>query len=339
MKSSQSDILFQNQLKHQWKELAQSALKEKAYSSIQLEIEPGLWVDPLYTEEEVDSFPPIKWNETASWGIVERIVIDDSNDDAQWNTSITEALQHGCEVIELEISKSNIDFSDLLKDVILEIIELRIFSSKIICENARAFMQKYAQQHAIQAENMRFLCSDERVEPVTIVAGTTNRLAAMLHNMTALLRNESSWSDIFLHYEVGSHSLVEIARIRAIKLLCYAVAQELDKPLDQFPTIQAHVRPRVIENELESIIECGVKSFAAVVAGIDELLIENNFETALPLKPSDKKRVIRNIHWLLKLECNLDIQGDITNGAYWIEHCTQVIFNKAWNEFKTGGEG
>ncbi len=348
MEKSSIGDMFDHQLKQAWRDQVLTDLKGKPLDSIQCDIEPGLSMEPIYTRKETAELPSIHWGmPNASWKIVEQFKPGTDDDAQKLNSGILECLQGGCELLEIDTRQSqNIVLDQLLRDVNLEMITLRIDPG--VPSDRKISLDNYLEDHANK------LSPNDTGVSIEIIGQTlfrydlnekdsshTQELAHLLSRLTSFFSSkpDMSWKHIVIEFNVGNHNLIELSKIRALKLLIYALAEEIGKPLDVFPVLRANVISDIIQDELEVVIERGAKAFVAVLAGVDELFIDWPFNTNMAITENDKRRVMRNIHWLLKLESQLADHTDIAHGSYWIEQCTKLLFEKAWSLYKTGGEG
>jgi hypothetical protein len=339
------ELKFANQLKASWRQKAAIDLKGKLLSSINLEVEDGLVLEPIYTAEELDSTLPIVWRpDQKGWKIVGRFILLKENGISEVNHQILQSLQGGCEVIEIDVRDyGHFDMSKLFDGVLLEMVCTRLHVHSNQVSAVKKYLADYCLDNSIE-KKIQLDCFDDSIHFIELDINDelhSLSLANLLSRIESFFveKGTISWSQLLIHWSVGSHMLVEVSKIRALKLLIYALAEKINKPLVDFPVLQARATSTVIDEELEVFIERGTKAFSAVIGGADELYIDYQFETKMNLAEDDKKRVIRNIHWLLKLESQLEFMDDLARGAYWIEMCTKQIFERAWAKYNKGGEG
>jgi len=128
--------------------------------------------------------------------------------------------------------------------------------------------------------------------------------------------------------EIGDAYFVEIARLRALRILWTNSlrALELEKP-------SLFVEGRFSQRDMTSdvhhnMIAAGSKALSAICGGVDRLIIAPS-ETE---PTSFHRRISRNIHHILRYESKLDTIKDPVKGSYYIESLTQQLVERAWSK-------
>jgi methylmalonyl-CoA mutase len=134
-------------------------------------------------------------------------------------------------------------------------------------------------------------------------------------------------------FHIGLHYFIEIAKIRAFKLLWANVLAAYDTP-SVFCTINAIIATDTqIEDSNANKIRATTQAMSAILGGIHSLTIA----------PSDVKnegnaafnhRIARNIQHLLQMESYFDRVADPAAGSYYIEQLTNLIAEAAWQYFQ-----
>ncbi len=128
--------------------------------------------------------------------------------------------------------------------------------------------------------------------------------------------------------EIGDAYFVEIARLRALRILWSNSlgALGLDKP-SLF--VEGRFSNRDMTNDVHhNMIAAGSKALSAICGGVDRLIIA----------PSEKdptsfyRRISRNIHHILRYESNLETIKDPVKGSYYIETLTRQLVERAWSK-------
>jgi methylmalonyl-CoA mutase len=135
---------------------------------------------------------------------------------------------------------------------------------------------------------------------------------------------------------VGVDQFLEIAKVRALRMLWNRVLEAAQVPEDQRSMlIHARTSRRVLTqrdpwvNALRTTIGC----FAAAIAGADQI-------TVLPyddvIGPSDAvaQRLARNAQIILQEEGQLGRVLDAAGGSYYVEHLTQALAEAGWKQFQ-----
>lgn len=134
---------------------------------------------------------------------------------------------------------------------------------------------------------------------------------------------------------VGKSYFLEIARLRAIKLLWFNVLKAWGVPL-QSPVINARFQPEAYSDDLyTNMIRATTMAMSAVQGGADRLTVlpyDAGREARADYPQAFARRVARNVQHLLKMESSLDEVPDPAAGSYYIETLTRQLAEKAWIE-------
>lgn len=332
---------WKDQSKADWLKKVKQDLRGESPKSIQVEVGEDIRLDPLYTREEVAQLPPVSWgaSEGNHWGIAERWSIDETTDMVSLNKKILESLEGGTNTLELELSDiSPNSLDEILKDVLLDLVKVRIFCRASIMGEVKAFFSSRTEQnpdykiYVSETDSIIFLSDDN-----DLIVSTLTKCIGEIEKWR-LDNPDRNWNELLIKVATGSDIPLEVGKIRAMKLLIHAMAVDTGYELRDYPQIQASIKSDVYSDELETIIERTTRAFAAVMASVDEIMIDPLWKTSIGLAESDRRRVIRNIHWLLKSESSLDTVSDPFNGSFWIENYTRALFEAVYEKLQTGGE-
>jgi methylmalonyl-CoA mutase len=131
---------------------------------------------------------------------------------------------------------------------------------------------------------------------------------------------------------VGKNYFIEIAKLRALKLLWANVlkAYEVDKLL--IPPIDVYCAPVLRNgNTHDNMIMATTQAMSAIIGGAGRLTILPSDVEATAFA----RQVARNVQHILKFESHFDQVADPVAGSYFIEMLTNDIASAAWEEFKT----
>lgn len=169
----------------------------------------------------------------------------------------------------------------------------------------------------------------------------TQRIASALamavrqveHLTTSGISKSVSVQRIAFAIETGTDFFIEIATLKALRLLWFQVARAYGlsdyQPADlcihaiSSPWVQKQLGPH--SNMLKSTIA----AMAAIIGGCNAL-------TVMPENESDSQmiRIARNVSTVLKEESKLDKVADPLAGSYYLECLTSQIIEKAWALFQ-----
>ncbi|MGA2434798.1 MAG: methylmalonyl-CoA mutase family protein [Bryobacteraceae bacterium] len=126
-------------------------------------------------------------------------------------------------------------------------------------------------------------------------------------------------------FAIGSSYYMEIAKLRAVRLLWKQVAAAFGAT----PEIRIHARTasadKTIYDPYVNVLRVTTEAQAAVIGGCDSL-------TTIPFRFD--AHLAANIHHILREESHLDKVADPAAGSYAIEALTAAVANAAWTLFQ-----
>ncbi len=195
---------------------------------------------------------------------------------------------------------------------------------------------EWGQQHLpafkIQTINgAEFHTSDENVSEM--LAKTIQRGELALHELTT--RGMSVFEAnqaLSFHISIGKSYFLNIAKIRALKLLWLNVLQAYGVQNAAIPPITASFSTLAFdENANTNMIRATTMALSAAIGGVDTLNVlasDKRGDTVFA------RRIARNVQHLLKMESYIDRVADPAAGAYYMEQMTNEIANQTWEMFK-----
>lgn len=143
-------------------------------------------------------------------------------------------------------------------------------------------------------------------------------------------------SRIQFNFAVGSNYFMEIAKLRAAKLL-WAKIVEANKPENIDSTkIYTHSETslwnKTVYDPYVNMLRSTTEAMSAVLGGTDSLNV-NPFDSAFSEPTEFSLRIARNVQILIKEEAHFDKVVDPSAGSYYIENLTDSIIENAWNLF------
>jgi methylmalonyl-CoA mutase len=143
-------------------------------------------------------------------------------------------------------------------------------------------------------------------------------------------------SKIRFNFAVGSNYFMEIAKLRASKLLWAKIVEANEvKSLDS-AKINIHCETsqwnKTIYDPYVNMLRATTESMSAVLGGTDSLSVLP-FDTVYA-EPSDfSMRVARNVQIIITEEAHFNKVIDPVAGSYYLENLTNLIIEKAWSLF------
>ena len=184
----------------------------------------------------------------------------------------------------------------------------------------------------ITIDGGRFFQGSENV--VAELAQTLKAGENYLRRLTVIGLESSLIADSMqFNFHMGLHYFIEIAKIRAFKVLWHNVLAAYNTPSvsDNIHAIIAHDTQG--EDSHTNKIRATTQAMSAVLGGV----------SALTIAPSNAKsgenedfnrRIARNIQHLLQMESYFDRVIDPAAGSYYIEQLTTKIAEAAWTYFQ-----
>lgn len=164
-------------------------------------------------------------------------------------------------------------------------------------------------------------------------------VATLAETVTQLLERGLTVAEIAprvrVELAVGSHFFVEIAKLRAARLLWSKLAAAFGA--DPAPPVHLHCRTDSFNktrlDPYVNMLRTTNEAFAAIVAGCDSLTV-GAFD-ALVAAPSEfSRRTARNTQLVLREECDLQHVVDPAGGSWYVEWLTDQIARRAWELFR-----
>lgn len=312
--------------------------------------------------------PPASLESTDNnWEIVEEIQVSDP---VTANRQALEALEGGAESLcfVLHSTPDAATFGQLLDGIYLDYIGLH-FAGKAVDTNPGIFLallESLAAQKGISTTALKGSLAYDPVPVSSVVdwrylaelieyartkfpqfklirvaaSADTNLKDTILHANT-YLKNLSekglSVSEISQTMEfsiaIGKSYFVEIARIRALKLLWLNLLQAWKAPL-KYPSIAVQYQPETYTDDLyTNMIRATTMAMSAVQGGAARLTVlpyDAGRESQAKYPATFSRRIARNVQHLLKMESALDAVSDPSAGSYYIETLTRQMAEKAW---------
>jgi hypothetical protein len=161
----------------------------------------------------------------------------------------------------------------------------------------------------------------------------SQQLTEVLTQIIRLLNNTASlpvtsWR---IYLPLDHRYQTQIARIRALQILLLNLWQICRLPPETCPEIYARIPVSDQLDPYSNLIACTCTAMAAVIANVDAICFNHSHQST---DQPESRRLIRNIHYILKYESHLTQQMDPLAGSFLIEKLTRMIAEKVWNEIR-----
>jgi methylmalonyl-CoA mutase len=140
---------------------------------------------------------------------------------------------------------------------------------------------------------------------------------------------------VVFRFAVGRHLFVEIAKLRAARLLWARVARAcgLEQPSPARIHATTSQRTLTCRDPWNNVVRVTTQVFAAIAGGADSIT-SSGFDRALGRPGADSRRLARNTQLILAEEAHLGRVLDPAGGSFYIEWLTEELARSAWSLFK-----
>lgn len=360
--------------KADWLKQVSKDLKDRPLSDFDWIVSDDLHVSPFVQAEDLPIPPAPLWEGTKSWEICETIPVDDAvlaNGQAlQALEGGAEGLQFVFDtapdwsVFEQTLDGIHLDFiglhfagngcrqnpAGILGHLIrlagirnLETTSLRgsveynpVPAGGIIDWRYLADVLSFGGE---TLPHFKLICIDFSLneDPIVALAETLHTAAAYLDELNARgVSAEKAAGAILFSVPVGKSYFLEIAKIRALKLLWINILKGWSLPL-HYPVVAARFNPNAYSDDLyTNMIRATTMGMSAVLGGADRLTVlpyDADREDKATYPSAFGRRIARNVQHLMKMESMLDEVIDPVAGSYYIEKLTSSLAEKAWERF------
>lgn len=335
----------------QWKTLAIDSLKGKPYERLMTKTLEGIKIQPLYSEKtDADRTSTIRQMKgKRGWTIAQQTIAESAS---TFLEQLQTSLERGNEAIvydgtvqfnwsEDELAKLsgmlkdypvymfNIDEKDTilqafdcvdneLREQVIGIVDAKKWTPPEGYINLRTKGVDMWDLHHAGAD---------AVTELAVALALASKLSAGSHSFPSFS------SDFFVRFAIDTHFFMEIAKIRAFRLLWTGFARAFD--IEKAPIIPiaavTSIRSYSKLDPYVNLLRGGNETFAAILGGADIITTEPHDILTGPSASSI--RYSRNIQLVLKEETHIDKVLDPAGGSYFIEKLTEELVHKAWSLF------
>ena len=352
---------FRPATRAQWEAVITKELKDKALDTLQVAVGEGT-LPPFHMAGEGAATSPRRRGVKRN-GNPWRASVEIGPWEPNANARLLDELMGGIDGVCTTGDQPE-GLPEMLKDVMLGAIDVQVTSGSPSVLN---WLLKEAQRQGVSAADLSLFVRlpYDTTELVEVNAqlrgypkvrlfevddqqhGTTSTKLAIKRGrerLVAMLAEGLSIDDACARLQfrlyLGDDLFLEAARLRAFREAWAAVVDEFKPRHDCSHTtwIQAVVSyPHEVKSSYDNIIRATLQAISAITGGCDGLTIPT---PTLPEGDVLARRVVRNIHNLLRDESFLDRVADPFGGSYTVEKLTDVLVNamSANGEKGEGGE-
>src|SRR5690554_4656641 len=134
-------------------------------------------------------------------------------------------------------------------------------------------------------------------------------------------------------FAIGMNFFMEVAKLRAARLLWDRVMQQFDPKKPQSRMLRTHCQTSGVslteQDPYNNVVRTAIEALAAVLGGTQSLHT-NAFDEALGLPTDFSARIARNTQLIIAEETGIPAVVDPLGGSYYVEALTNHLAEKAW---------
>ena len=138
-------------------------------------------------------------------------------------------------------------------------------------------------------------------------------------------------------FSIGSDYFMEIAKLRAARLLWATLTSQYNADPEQSSRLQllsiASSWDKTLFDAHINILRNTTEGMSAAIGGACAILL-HPFDEAYKVSDENSRHIARNTQIILKEESHFDKVADPAAGSYYIENLTDSILEQAWNLFR-----
>ena len=327
-----------------WEQVALKSLKGKTLESLTTKTLEDIILKPLYSMADLDNIPKVQTEivrqakHSADWSIAQ---LAEGATSQEVLNEITDGIAKGNDVIHFNVKKGQKwnpeqieTLSKLLSGhaAIIDVTENPNFLKNM--KDVKGLI-KGAEDTELPNARTIFLNGTS----IHQAGGdAVSELASVLVQADTIAQKSSIdqlLSKAFVQFSVDNNFFMEIAKIRAFRILWQAFGQAYG--LTDIAAIPVHVetslRSYSVLDATVNILRAGNSALAAILGGADSLTTypHDYLTGATPTS----NRIARNMQLVFKEETHIQRVVDASGGSYYLEKLTNELVEKAWTYFLT----
>lgn len=336
---------------NQWKELAVDSLKGKPYEKLITETLEGIDLQPLYYNRTAFDGSSVvqSMKRHAGWIIAQQTIASDGE---EFLGQLEDSIEKGNEAIVYDGGQP-IDWNDDQLQRLASIIEkhplfffnvqntdpiLRAFDfvHHEVREAVTGIIQVSEWTVPVGYHNIRTAGADlwkahhegaDAVIELAIALSEASKVASGYDDFQEFAEN------FFVRFPIDTHFFMEIAKLRAIRVLWKAFAKAFDVDEPPFIPVVAVTSLRSFSklDPYVNLLRAGNETFSAILGGAD--IIQAHPHNILTGPTASSIRYSRNMQLVLKEETHVEKVLDPAGGSYFIEQLTEELVEKSWKLF------
>ncbi len=347
-----------------WVEKVKADLKGEEFESLSWEAE-GIKLAPFYTQDDLEGLDYLKQYQnnfanrsdatyaSRKWINYQEVIVENEN---TANTSALEVLNSGAEGIIFNLTRiEKIDFNSLLKDILFE----HCYIGFVFANSNRAAI-RFLEKHKIAQGFLRIEGAEKNYDLIHSIISLTeshpnfqalsigaNSSKGVVHELVEIVNTAITYFENLLTLEiptevivenilfeltVGNNYFMEIAKLRALRILFYQVVKAYQVKNFAPGEVKVHCTSILSKDKghaNHNMLSNTTQAMAAIIGGCDSLCVKPHEATK-----TFSNRIARNVSNILKEESYLDKVTDPAAGSYYIEVLTDKLVRNAWSELR-----
>ncbi|MAW21558.1 MAG: methylmalonyl-CoA mutase [Flavobacteriales bacterium] len=291
---------FNEVSKNEWRKKIDSDLAGIEYNDKLISISEGIKTSPIYHAD--DKIKTYNCNFPSEWQAYQLI---DATDAKQANKRALLSLQNDISGLcfsnpnNLDILLNNISISDIR-------IDFTKYSDKF-----PEIWKRHTKQEDVKGAFHGITTTVIPNYLDTILAEGENA-KQQIHD--ALKKGLKTKKEVQFHFKIGSNYFLEIAKIKAFRILWKA-----KKGKDAFIFISTSTKNKKTEFPFNNIFRTTTESMSGIFGGANAIMV-NSYNQSFENSTEFSERIARNQQTILRKESHLDKVIDPTKGSYYVDH-------------------
>lgn len=328
----------------QWEQVALKSLKGKTLESLSTKTLEDIILKPLYTIEDMAYIPAsqnaiVRQSKKSSKWLIAQLTEGSTSEIVL--KEITESLSRGNDVVHFKVEKEHTWHADQIEELASLLSE---HTAILDVTNNPAFLSHFTNLKGlvkgaedVDLANARtYFLNGSSIHQAG--GDAISELASVLVQADAFAKKTSVVNlakKAFVQFSIESNFFMEIAKIRAFRILWQAFGQAYGNT--DIPAIPVHtetsLRSYSVLDATVNILRAGNSALAAVLGGADSLTTyPHDYLTGAT---QTSKRIARNMQLVLKEETHTQRVIDAAGGSYYVDNLTNELVEKTWTYFLT----
>jgi methylmalonyl-CoA mutase len=340
---------FEKISKEAWIVKIKETLKEQELEAQYLTLDDTISINPFLHHEDHNNYRPIHFQKDSNeWSIGDDIDLKDPV--LVVNKNILDSLLMGANSLILQFPDEFSQWEELFNGVDLSMISLKMefkdclsFTRSRFWNNQKEILNACIsfRDNSTSLEIISACMAYPHVKVIEIkseknkiVEQLTDVLIQIQESIDSLPSLNDISNKIFVELKLGKIYFVEIAKLRALKILWANLMKANGIDTFSLPYIISFPDPELLSEDHHYNMICTSSILmSGIIGGANLLYTPVNVNLAKDRQETQfLKRIARNVQNILMLESFFDQVQDPSAGSYYIEAITDQLVNQSWKE-------